>query len=151
MAKNSICNNWWTMYEQSSHTPLWGLPIFCIINAIRDIWRQIINNLRRQINWFVNCEPGPKLFSVQRFYWINFCACQRTLGISCNPNISWAITSYNTHKLCHAPPPPPLIIGLYGYNVCVISTTSFNEPNIDDNNYFTFITWPLFVYKIYWY
>ncbi len=42
-------------------------------------------------------------------------------------------------------PLPPLIIGLYGYNVCVISTTSFNEPNIDDNNYFTFITWPLFL------
>ncbi len=68
---------------------------------MHDIWRQIINNLWRQINWFVNCEPGPKLFSVQQFYCINFCTCQRVLVVSSNnPNISWAITSYNTHKLC---------------------------------------------------
>ncbi len=26
------------------------VPIFCIINAIHDIWRQILNNLRRQVN-----------------------------------------------------------------------------------------------------
>ncbi len=65
-------------------------PIFCIniTNAMHDIWRQIINNLQRQTKWFVNCEPGPTLFSVQRFYCINFCTCQRVLVIlSNNPKV----------------------------------------------------------------